>query len=300
MTLNIFIAMITLQTRPRSQQDSATTEWDWIAVMKYASTEPSWSTFSSEQTQDAGWTNTAPSFSSESPTGTTLLQPDASVTINDEDGNDTTVDWYISTDNSTWGSPSRHVASHTANTSDSYTVSEATSLDTTYYIKVTANDGHDNSTAYWSFTTLASQGNSSGFGGMIVVQSTEANISLSPGTFGFGTVSYNTTDNTTGTYFTLTNEGSSTIKVNITVNDSNDWTYVAFADRGTDVFSMNFTTDNWSTETNIAPADPPSTSLSASLSASESVSFGLRLIMPLMGTTTAQQSLTVWITGEVV
>jgi len=130
--------------------------WDWMAVRKYASTEPSWSSFGSEQTNTGGWTNSAPTFSGNQPTGTGIsLTPMANVTINDADGNATVVDWYISTDNSTWGSPSRHVASHTANTSDSYTVSEATNYGTKYYIKVTANDSHDNSTIYWNFTTAS-------------------------------------------------------------------------------------------------------------------------------------------------
>lgn len=98
--------------------------------------------------------NNAPSFSGWQPTGIDQnLQPTANVTINDIDGDNTVVDWYISTDNTTWGSPSRHVATHTANTSDSYTVSEASSYNTKYYAKVTANDGTDNSTQYWNFTT---------------------------------------------------------------------------------------------------------------------------------------------------
>ncbi len=151
------------------------TEWvesDWIRIRKYASTEPSWSSFSSEQTQE-GYVNTAPSFSGWQPTTTTLLQPTANVTINDQDGNSTTVDWYISTDNSTWGSPSRHVATHTANTSDSYTVTEAASKDTTYYIKVTAYDGHDNSTQIWSFNTISLQTSSDSFGWQGEIQSSE-------------------------------------------------------------------------------------------------------------------------------
>jgi len=137
--------------------------FDWWAEGKYTTTEPSWSSFGSEQPQ-SGWVNSPPTFSGWQPTGTGIsLTPTANVTINDADGNSTIVDWYVSTDNSTWGNPSRHVASHTANTSDSYTISEATSYDTTYYIKVTANDGHDNSTIYWHFTTFSAISPSSGW-----------------------------------------------------------------------------------------------------------------------------------------
>ncbi|NIA11513.1 MAG: DUF2341 domain-containing protein, partial [Nitrospiraceae bacterium] len=126
---------------------------DWIFVHKYASTPPTWDTYGTWTAVGGG--NNPPTFSGNQPTGTGIsLTPTANVTINDADGDATTVDWYNSTDNSTW-THFDHFTNHQANTSNSTTCSFATSYDTTYYIKVTANDGTDNSTKYWSFTTIA-------------------------------------------------------------------------------------------------------------------------------------------------
>jgi hypothetical protein len=252
----------------------------------------------SEQTSDGGYVNTAPSFSGWQPTSTSLLTPTANVTITDADGNTSDVYWYISTDNSTWGSPSQHNTS-VLNESVVYDVSEASSLGTTYYIKIAANDSHDNSTQYWNFNTIENQGTASGFGGKIEVTLSDVNISITPQTLDFGEVSIGSTSNTLGTYFTITNEGSSTVIINITVNTSSNWTYVSYENIGKDAFSMNFTTDEWKSETNIEPANPPSTTLANTLTGSGTIDFGLRIIMPTgVASVSDGESLTVWITAE--
>jgi len=81
------------------------------------------------------------------------LQPTVNVTINDIDGNNTVVDIYTSTDGSSWVNR-QHTASHTANTSISYSYTQASAYNTLYYWKVAANDGHTNSTAIYYFTTM--------------------------------------------------------------------------------------------------------------------------------------------------
>lgn len=139
--------------------DIARPQFTYYDIGAYESTEeppmPTWYSYTFGGSVTVQLTLNAPTFSGWLPTGTgQSLTPTANVTIWDTDGNDTVVDWYISTDNETWGTPSRHVAAHTANTSDSYTVSEATAYNTKYYIKVCANDGSYNSTKYWDFTTI--------------------------------------------------------------------------------------------------------------------------------------------------
>jgi len=104
---------------------------------------------------DDSWVNRPPSFSGQLPTGTGIsLTPTANVTINDQDGNTTTIDWYNSTDNISW-IHFAHFENHEANTSNSTTCSFADAYSTKYYLKVTANDSHPNGniTKYWNFTT---------------------------------------------------------------------------------------------------------------------------------------------------
>ena len=109
----------------------------------------------SEQSKGAGWTNTAPTFSNEVPVNQTtkqLLQPTVNVTVNDADGNTTTCDFYTSPNGSIW-THQQHNISVTANTSIQYDYTGASSYDTIYYWKVTANDTHDNSSVIYHFTT---------------------------------------------------------------------------------------------------------------------------------------------------
>ena len=119
---------------------------------------------------DDSWSNREPTFSGEAPTGEGIdLTPLANVTINDQDGNATTIDWYNSTDNISWTHFS-HFTGHEANTSNSSTCSFADTYSTKYYLKVTANDTHDNNTKYWNFTTLGEPGHtwhSCSFGGTV-------------------------------------------------------------------------------------------------------------------------------------
>jgi len=132
--------------------ESETDYWWKVSVNNSQNSNESWYKFT---TAGEEWSNSAPTFSGNEPTGTGQpLTPNANVTINDEDGNSTTVDWYNSTDNTSW-THFAHYTDHTANTSNGTTCSFATSYNTKYYLKVTANDTHDNSTRYWNFTTSA-------------------------------------------------------------------------------------------------------------------------------------------------
>jgi len=126
---------------------------DYVFVRKYADPEPTISTGSWQAIGE--WVNTPPAFSSENPTnGSTgvQLQPTVSVYVGDADGNYSTVDFYISTDGTTW----THVQQNTSVLNETvychYT--SANQYATTYYWKVTANDGHDNVSAIYHFTTV--------------------------------------------------------------------------------------------------------------------------------------------------
>jgi len=132
---------------------------DWIAVRKYASPEPTWSSFGTEQTQ-SGWINTPPSFSNEQPAnGSTgvQLQPTLSVNVTDADGNATQWWLWTSEDNITW-TLQNNGTFNDGNGTITYNYIDADQYDTTYYWKVSANDGHDNVTAIYHFTTKTGTG----------------------------------------------------------------------------------------------------------------------------------------------
>lgn len=106
--------------------------------------------------QPLSWSNTAPSFSGENPSNNSVdvnLQPTINVTITDVDGNASTCDFYISTDGNSW----THVQNNGSvlNQSISYHYVNANSYSTTYYWKVSANDGNDNVSVVYRFTTKA-------------------------------------------------------------------------------------------------------------------------------------------------
>jgi len=144
---------VSLRARGGSSNYYSTLVVDWVAVRKYAYPDPTIST-RRWQSVSGGWTNTPPTISNENPSdGATgvQLQPTVSVYIGDADGNSSVVDFYISTDNSTW----THAVNFPSvlNQTVSYNYTSANQYNTTYYWKVTANDSHDNVSAIYSFTT---------------------------------------------------------------------------------------------------------------------------------------------------
>lgn len=133
-----------------SPQESTLTV-DWCFVAKYSSSEPTFKSVRSEEQRP-----TSLVFTNIQPTGVGLeLTPIANVTINNVNGLVSTVDWYNSTDNSTWTHFAKFT-NHPANTSNTTTCSFADQYATTYYLKVTSYDTYVNSSVEWDFTTRAS------------------------------------------------------------------------------------------------------------------------------------------------
>jgi len=145
---------IYLQTRPKFDQGAQTTEWDFIAVMKYADTEPIWSSFGDEESQ--GWVNSPPTITNEYPCNGSILRPlspNLSVQICDNDGNATQVWLWTSEDGgNTWTLRNSTVFTN-GNGTITYKYEEAKSYNTTYYWKVSANDSHANITKIFHFKT---------------------------------------------------------------------------------------------------------------------------------------------------
>jgi len=128
---------------------------DVAFIRKYASTEPSWSSFGSEQSQE-GWANTPPSLSNENPANESTnvnLQPTLSVDVTDADGNSTNVWLWTSEDGGTTWTLRNSTTFPDGNGTITYNYTEANQYSTTYYWKVSANDSHDNTTKIYHFTT---------------------------------------------------------------------------------------------------------------------------------------------------
>lgn len=78
-------------------------------------------------------------------------QPICNVTVTDQDGNSSTCDFYTSTDGSSW--TWFQTNSSVLNTSIQFNYSTATSFNTKYYWNITVNDGLDNVSFFFNFTT---------------------------------------------------------------------------------------------------------------------------------------------------
>lgn len=110
----------------------------------------------SENSYSAGWSNTAPTFSNPVPTNSSTgvsLQSTVNVTVTDADGNQSTCDFYTSTNGVDW--TWRQHNTTILNESIGYSYTQANAYSTLYYWKVSANDTHDNSTVIYHFTTEA-------------------------------------------------------------------------------------------------------------------------------------------------
>jgi len=122
---------------------------------------PTWhsSSFGGSVTvESTAWSNTAPTVECNS-TGSfpanqstdISLQPTIAANVNDTDGNQSTVWFYNSTDGSTWTLQQTNTT--VLNETVTYQYTEASSYNTKYYWKVSANDTHDNTSASFEFTT---------------------------------------------------------------------------------------------------------------------------------------------------
>jgi len=102
------------------------------------------------------WINSAPTFSDNSPSGSGIeLNVNLSVVVTDANGNESTVYWKIDTDSNVNDTSVAHINTSILNETAYYNYSsEVDSYSTTYYVGVWANDTHDNSSIYWSFTTV--------------------------------------------------------------------------------------------------------------------------------------------------
>jgi len=102
------------------------------------------------------------------------------------------------------------------------------------------------------------------------------NISLSPKSKDFGTVSLGEEYSTTDYYFNLTNNGAA-CNIIINVSNSQNWTFINFSQSRHDVFCVNFSDDNWSSETNI---NTTGTTVTSNLATGMSFLFDLKFILP--------------------
>ena len=117
------------------------------------------------------------------------------------------------------------------------------------------------------------------FNGSAEVEQGTTITDISPGTWTGGTPSL---DSSITENFTYYQNGTATIDINISFNDTN-YTFVSYATwiaNGHNQWCANFTTDLWSTETNIAPGYPPTTTLNSSVPGDTSFPFGIRIWMP--------------------
>lgn len=129
--------------------------YDLIRVGKYTDgAEPSWSSFGTEKTL-GGYVNHPPEIKNPSPANDARkiqLQPTVSVYIEDDDGNTSTVDFFVSTDGTNW--VHKNTQTNKLNETVQYTYTDANEYGKKYYWKVTANDGHDNTSSVFYFTTI--------------------------------------------------------------------------------------------------------------------------------------------------
>ena len=136
--------------------DHGASDYDYVDALRvrYWSATLGWSSFGSEQTQGGGWVNSAPTLTSESPTNQSTydgIQPRCSVYVGDADGNESTCDWYTSTNGVDW--TWRQQNTSILNETIRYDYTGASSYGTRYYWKVSANDTHDNTSEYYYFDT---------------------------------------------------------------------------------------------------------------------------------------------------
>ena len=101
--------------------------------------------------------NTAPTITNPNPANTAtgvVLTPTINATVTDVDGNSSVVDFYYSLSDSPYIWVHLNHQTGKLNVSVSTTATFAISYSTTYWWKMTAYDGHDNTTsAFWWFTT---------------------------------------------------------------------------------------------------------------------------------------------------
>lgn len=102
------------------------------------------------------------------------------------------------------------------------------------------------------------------------------NISLTPNSIDFGTVSCNSYNLTTDYYFNLTNYAD-TCDIKISVGNSQNLTFVNYSDIGHDMFTMNWSGNNWTSESNI---NVGGSTLKNSLAQDNWYLFDLKVIMP--------------------
>ena len=142
------------------------------------------------------------------PNGTSdvSITPTCEVWANDTNGSTLTVYWY---ENSTDSWVLRQTnTSVTADSVVSWVFSQATTPSTTYWFKVSLNDSVNNHTEWFTFTTEAP----------------DASILVSPGTWDNGNLDVGTTNQTSGFYFTLSNEGNIAINIQIKANNATNGT----------------------------------------------------------------------------
>lgn len=114
-------------------------------------------------------------------------------------------------------------------------------------------------------------------------------ISVSPTSWDNGQLAYGSSNSTSSGYFTVTNDGNITCKVQIKASDTSAWTLASSA--GYNQFVMKASTDGgttWSLTLTTSYQD-----LFSSINPSNSDTFDLKLIMPTSGNTETQQTITV-------
>ncbi|RLF43418.1 MAG: hypothetical protein DRN18_00065, partial [Thermoplasmata archaeon] len=145
-----------LKVYSRLLQSTNTEEIDWVFVRKYASTEPTWSSFGSEETD-------APSISNPYPADGSIdveLQPTCHIDVSDPNGDTMTIYWY---ENSTGSWVLRQTNSSVGNGTYYWTFTQANEEKTTYWWKVAVNDGTYNVTQVYKFTTKEEEASPSDF-----------------------------------------------------------------------------------------------------------------------------------------
>ena len=122
-----------------------------------------------------------------------------------------------------------------------------------------------------------------------VTPSGTLSITVSPTSWDNGQLSYGSSNSTSSGYFTVTNDGTITCKVQIKGSDTTDWTLASSA--GYNQFVMEVSTDggsNWDFALTTSYQD-----LFTSINPSSSDTFDLKLTMPTSGSTSSQQTITV-------
>lgn len=155
-----------LRQKNTSVTANSSVQWDSYTNADTGSTKYWWKVYVDDGTDNVSetyffttlyiWSNTAPSFSNPIPandSSSISLQPTVNVTITDADGNNSVCTFYNSTDGVSWTWQQKN--NTVLNESISYDYAHATVHSTLYYWKVTANDGNDNVSVIYHFTTEA-------------------------------------------------------------------------------------------------------------------------------------------------